>query len=70
MANFIINTAGTNAIRKTQVSLLEVVQNGEEGFDLNVYLTAIPAHSLVFETDTTLEGIQAKATTVIAALNE
>ena len=67
MANIVTNSTELKAVRGTSVSFLEIIQGGESTFSLNIYIEGRP-HAEVFETDTTLEGIQAKAATVIAAL--
>ena len=69
MGYFVTNTTGTMALRKAQISVLEVVQNGAAAFDLNIYLVEGLAHAVVFETDTTLQGIQGIATAILAELD-
>ncbi len=69
MANYIVNIAATNAIRKDTVISLEVIQI-ENGTYVLLIKTTGRGLDVKFETDATLQGIQAKAATVLAALEE
>ena len=74
MANFVTNGTGTAAIRKSDVVSLEIVSvtSGNENpvttYNLQIKLNMLHANNITFETAPTLEGIQAKAATVLAAL--
>ena len=78
MAKFITNSVGTKAIKKDSVLTLEITYNtgrlieGSEPipafYSLDILSAAMLGHVWSFETDPTLEGIQAKAATVLAAL--
>lgn len=75
MANFIINSTSTSAIRKEAVVALNIneVTKGSPPssvFELTVKVHREHFNNIVFEVDTTLEGIQAKAATLLAALEE
>jgi len=75
MAKFIVNSTADQAVRADEVRNLEIDYNAAIGGDnpiaanykLHVYFISM-GHSIVFEVDTTLEGIQGKAATVLAAL--
>jgi len=67
MANFVVNSTGTTAIKMSEITAL-VINERLEGFGLEVRLSSSEIERIVFETDATLEGIQAKATTLLTAL--
>ncbi len=77
MAKFIINSTGDKALRKDKVQQLEIVQiplnTNPETYKYNLSIKMEVASyigylGIVFETDPTLEGISAKAATLLAAL--
>jgi hypothetical protein len=68
MAKFIVNTTGDKAIRKDSILSLSIL-GIEGGYYLQVK-TSDRVLDITFETDTTLEGIQAKGAIIIASLEE
>jgi hypothetical protein len=66
MANFVTNSTGTAAIRKSDVVSLEIVSvtsgngNPVTTYNLQIKLNMLHANNITFETATTLEGIQAR----------
>lgn len=73
MALFITNSTNDTSLRKEWISRIEIQEIEEEeeivGYKLMVSLsTDTWERSIIFETDDTLVGIQAKAVTVLAAL--
>ncbi len=75
--NYIINSSQDKAIKKSVIAALEITTlidkdiGGETTeYILKITLTTPNVFALIFETDSTLEGIQAKAATVLAALEE
>ena len=78
MANFIVNSINTVAVRKGEILALEIKELTEAqapplppNISYVLSMRAInPGHffGLLFETDSTLEGIQAKAATILAEL--
>ena len=75
MAKFITNSTNDAAIRKEEVVSLVITSNtsGEppaSKYELRVNTFKGGFHSTNFETDSTLGGIQAKAATLLAALEE
>jgi hypothetical protein len=79
MAKFIINSTSDVAVRKEQVKALAVDYDaGTEGetprpasYNLRIHFTQGTGFDpMLFETDVTLVGIQSKAATVLAALEE
>jgi len=78
MASFIINSVATVAIKKDTIRSLvinkkkRVVEDEEITiYVLSIQLADIPRYErLAFEESDTLEGIQAKAATILAALEE
>jgi hypothetical protein len=72
MANFIINSTGTQAIKLSEIKALSIVKNdiGAEGYSLRI--SAVygdhPPHYFIFETGETLEAVQALASPIVAAL--
>jgi hypothetical protein len=77
MAKFVTNSTGDMAVRKEQVKALSInLDPAVEGetprpvsYNLRVHFTQGAGFDpMVFETDTTLVGIQGKAAAVLAAL--
>lgn len=73
MALFITNSTDDISVRKEWISRLEIQSVEEEGevvsYKLMVSLSSDTwERSVLFETDETLEGIQAKAVTILTAL--
>lgn len=69
MAKFVINSGSNQAIRKDEVDIVRVVSIiSQSGTTYELRVGTIGERGFVFETDTTLDGIQAKAATVLAAL--
>ena len=71
MANFLINSTNTKALRKADVSSLEIVERtvGEETtYDIVVRLTTSCFKEIIFETGETLENVETLATDIITAL--
>jgi hypothetical protein len=77
MANFITNASGTVAVRKASVDILEIVTIPQDTEPVTYKYNLVARLSdnkligylgVVFETETTLEAIQTKAATVLAAL--
>jgi hypothetical protein len=69
MAKFVVNSTNTEAIRKEQVGVLSIKNNvitGTTSFEL--WIKSTEGKTVRFEVDPTLEGAQAKASTVLAAL--
>jgi hypothetical protein len=67
MGKFVANSTTTKAVRKDDVEWLEIIERGGQ-FELLIKMKESRALDVSFEIDTTLEGIQAKATTVLAML--
>ena len=79
MANFIINSMGTQAIRKSDISSLKIEQSTATStggaitagdFVLYVKTKEEPRFGIPFEHATTLEAVQALAGPIITALEE
>lgn len=74
MANFIVNSTRTKAIRKEYVMAVEIVEEEDSSvppittYELKVQPNVGHRNILRFETDETLEGIQAKAASVLSEL--
>ncbi len=74
MATFVINSTGRGAVRKSEVRSLEItlvpLHTDPETYKyiLSVKMEDTRVLGLIFEEDATLGGIQAKAATVLAAL--
>ena len=77
MAKFVINSTGDMAVRKEQVKALSInLDPATEGetpravsYNLRVHFTQGTGFDpMIFEVDTTLQGIQSKAATILAAL--
>jgi len=66
MADFIVNGAENQAVRISSVVSVSVEQR--ESDYMILFKVGDRPLDVVFETDATLEGIQAKADTVMAAL--
>ncbi len=79
MAKFIINSAGTKAVRKDDIKTLEIDRaitgSDDQGnpvygnYELKVLLWAV-ALQITFESAETLEAVQALATPILVALEE
>ena len=75
MANFIVNSNVTIAVRKETVSTIEIIsyaatEQAEAYYALVVHSTQPRSRIVEFETDSTLVGIQAKAASVLEDLEE
>lgn len=79
MADFIINSTNMTAVRKANVQAVEIAHVAQhtdpETYLYHLVLRFVSAYhigyaGITFETDETLEGIQGKAATVLAALEE
>lgn len=78
MAQFIINSTGTRAIRKSEIDTVEIAFNpGEpiegggqnpDSYSLHLYLNAAIRQAVTFEVDDTLQGIQAKGASILEQL--
>ena len=76
MAKFITNSAGTRAIRKEKIRGLIIDYDAAIGgdnpspavYNLRALFEASTDAPLIFEQDTTLEGVQSKAAAVLEAL--
>jgi hypothetical protein len=73
MSKFVVNTDGTKAINKEEVSNLEIMltpatEDADAFYSLNIFFIQTRVHAYEFERDSTFEGIQAKATTILEAL--
>ncbi len=76
MAKFVINSTNTKAIRKSDVVGVEIrsIDNSippvppSISYELSLTMSTGHFFTGTFETDTTLEGIQAKAITILSAL--
>lgn len=67
MANYVINSSGTVAIRKEQVIAIVKEQYGPEDFVLVVKTTDRPV-DIIIERETTQAALDAKAVTFITNL--
>lgn len=69
MANFIMNSTNTKAVRKTQISTAEIMQI-DDIYVLLITLANDRHMDIKFETDETEEGINSKAADFLTALEE
>lgn len=67
MAEFIVNSDSKQAVRKTEVSSLAIVQR-DGTYALILRLSAPPVVDVIFEIDTTEAGILAKSASVLSSL--
>ena len=71
MSKFVVNTENTMSIRKAVIDNLTIeVFPATTGLPYELRVGTTNQRGVAFETDATLEGVQAKAAIILAALEE